>query len=251
MAVQDEWCDANPTNYEQWEDGKFTASERRILFSHWYAEAVERVNKNVDALEKYMGHAGLLMTADGSDDDKIKLEGFPKDRKYSFMHSNPDKWLAECAQEPAEPEPEPEGELEGEEREGDKFTYEELEALEELEAELNMDVPEFEDLADQAESCKSGDLPQVPTGFAAAPACPKMTKALLLKKLIMYDHDSGWEQGEIMVVTGRGAAEKSCVVVFELLPSEKVTLQLSKDTYCSENDFSKGKWFMLAQTKDQ
>ena len=23
MAVQDEWCDADPANYEQWEDGKF------------------------------------------------------------------------------------------------------------------------------------------------------------------------------------------------------------------------------------
>ena len=88
-------------------------------------------------------------------------------------------------------------------------------------------------------------MPQVPVGFAAAPMCPKMTKALLLKQAIMYDHDSGWEQGEVMVVTGRGAVEKSCVIAFELLPGEKVTMQLSKDTYCSNNDFSKGKWFML------
>ena len=58
-------------------------------------------------------------------------------------------------------------------------------------------------------------------------------------------HDSGWGQGQVMVVTGRGAVEKSCVVIFESLPSEKVTMQLSKDTYCSDNDFSKGKWFML------
>ena len=73
----------------------------------------------------------------------------------------------------------------------------------------------------------------------------KMTKALLLKQAIMYDHDSGWEQGEVMVVTGRGAVEKSCVIIFESLPGEKVTMQLSRDTYCSDNDFSKGKWFML------
>ena len=120
-----------------------------------------------------------------------------------------------------------------------------LEELDELEADLNTDEPEFEELADQAESGKSGDLPEVPAGFAAAPACPKMTKALLLKQAIMYDHDSGWEQGQVMVVTGRGAVEKSCVIIFESLPGEKVTMQLSKDTYCSDNDFSKGKWFML------
>ena len=113
------------------------------------------------------------------------------------MHSNPDKWLAECAQEPEEGEEELESEPEPE-RDGDKFTsHEELEALEELEADLNVDVPEFEDLADQAESCKSGDMPQVPVGFAAAPACPKMTKALLLKQAIMYDHDSGWAGSKV------------------------------------------------------
>ena len=49
MNVQDEWCDANPEKYERWESGGFTASERRILFSHWYVEAVERVNKKTDA----------------------------------------------------------------------------------------------------------------------------------------------------------------------------------------------------------
>ena len=63
------------------------------------------MNKNTDALEKYMGHAGLLMTADGTDDELIKLEGFPKDQNYEFMHSSPDKWLSTHAQEPVEESP--------------------------------------------------------------------------------------------------------------------------------------------------
>ena len=55
---------------------------------------------------------------------------------------------------------------------------------------------------------------------------PKMTKALLLKQAIMYDHDSGWEQGEIIVVTGRGAVEKSCVLIFEFLPAKGSRMRL-------------------------
>ena len=39
MVCQDEWCDADPSNYDKWESAKLTASERRILMSHWFAEA--------------------------------------------------------------------------------------------------------------------------------------------------------------------------------------------------------------------
>jgi hypothetical protein len=37
-----------------------------------------------DAKRKYFEHAGALLTADGSDDDKIKLESAPKDYKLDL-----------------------------------------------------------------------------------------------------------------------------------------------------------------------
>ena len=36
------------------------------------------------AKRKYFEHAGALLTADGTDDDLIKLEGMPKGVKFSF-----------------------------------------------------------------------------------------------------------------------------------------------------------------------
>ena len=187
-----------------------------------------------------MGHAGLLMTADGTNDELIKLEGFPKGEKYEFMHSSPDKWLSECAQEPAEelieddPEPAPPEDVTDE--------------AEELEAELQLDVPEYEELANQGEADKSGELPTMPSGFAAAPECPKMTKKALVGETIMYDHDSGWELGRIEIVSGRGS-DKLCMITFDstswvdVHSGEKLSLHLSKEKYCINNDFTKGKWF--------
>ena len=37
-----------------------------------------------DAKRKYFEHAGALLTADGTDDDKIKLESAPKDYKLDL-----------------------------------------------------------------------------------------------------------------------------------------------------------------------
>ena len=38
----------------------------------------------------------------------------------------------------------------------------------------------------------------MPSGFAAAPECPKTTKKALVGETIMYDHDSGWELGTLL-----------------------------------------------------
>ena len=157
-----------------------------------------------------MGHAGLMMTADDTDDEPIKLEGFPKGEKYKFMHSCPDKWLSECAQEPVpvgeaaegDPEPPPPEDI-----------TDEIEHWQ-VEAELQLDAPEYEELADQVEAEKSGDLPTIPSGFVAAPECPKLTKKTLVGETIMYDHDSGWEPGKVEIVSGRGS-DRLCMIMFD------------------------------------
>ena len=93
MVAQDEDCDTDPVLYQQFEDGTLTASDRRIKMTDWVGRAVAKVNSKMEVLEKYAGHGGLLITADGSDDDKIKLEGLPKDYEYSFNHVEPDEWI--------------------------------------------------------------------------------------------------------------------------------------------------------------
>ena len=75
----DEWLD-DDDNLAKWEDNGLTASDRRILLANWYFKAVGKALQT-DAKRKYFEHAGALLTADGSDDDLIKLEGTPEGYK--------------------------------------------------------------------------------------------------------------------------------------------------------------------------
>eukprot|EP00966_Prymnesium_polylepis_P086553 2003176-Prymnesium_polylepis.1 len=80
---EDSWLE-DDSNLEKWEDNKLTAGDRRILIAHWFFKACKRAFEG-RAKRKYFEHAGALMTADGSDDDKIQLEGVPKGEKFTFV----------------------------------------------------------------------------------------------------------------------------------------------------------------------
>ena len=71
----DEWLD-DASNLAKWEDNSLTASDRRVLLANWYYRACKKALEG-DAKRKYFEHAGALLTADGSDDNLIKLEGTP------------------------------------------------------------------------------------------------------------------------------------------------------------------------------
>ena len=71
----DEWMD-DDNNLAKWEDNALSASDRRILLGSWYYKSVNRALEG-EAKFKYFQHAGALMTADGTDDELIKLEGTP------------------------------------------------------------------------------------------------------------------------------------------------------------------------------
>ena len=78
----DAWLE-DDDNLLKWEDNGLTASDRRILLANWYYRAVKKA-LSTDAKRKYFEHAGALLTADGTDDDLIKLEGTPKDYKLKI-----------------------------------------------------------------------------------------------------------------------------------------------------------------------
>lgn len=75
----DEWLE-DDDNLTKWEDNGLTAKDRRILLATWYYKAVHKALEG-DAKRKYFEHAGALLTADGTDDDLIKLEGTPANYK--------------------------------------------------------------------------------------------------------------------------------------------------------------------------
>ena len=68
---------------ERWEDNTLTASDRRILLANWYYAAVMKAFKG-ESKRRYFEVSGALLTADGTDDDLIKLEGVPAGEKFSF-----------------------------------------------------------------------------------------------------------------------------------------------------------------------
>ena len=75
----DEWLD-DDDNLSKWEDNTLTASDRRILLATWYFKACHKALEG-EAKRKYFEHAGGLLTADGTDDELIKLEGTPSGYK--------------------------------------------------------------------------------------------------------------------------------------------------------------------------
>ena len=71
----DAWMDTEE-NLTRWEGGDLTASARRVLLANWYYNSVKRALVG-EAKRKYFEHAGALLTADGTDDNLIRLEGTP------------------------------------------------------------------------------------------------------------------------------------------------------------------------------
>ena len=78
----DEWME-DEGNLEKWESNTLTASDRRILLANWYYRACVKACKG-NAKRRYFEKAGALLTADGSDDNLISLEGVPQGEKFSF-----------------------------------------------------------------------------------------------------------------------------------------------------------------------
>ena len=78
--AMDDWL-MSDENLERWESTVrgtgLSASDRRILLAHWYYKAVVKALEG-DAKRKYFEHAGALLTADGTDDELVKLEAAPK-----------------------------------------------------------------------------------------------------------------------------------------------------------------------------
>lgn len=61
-------------NLDLWHD-KISAKDRRILMTKWAGEAWTELSSNMDLFTKLFHKTGCLLTADGSDDDKIQPQG--------------------------------------------------------------------------------------------------------------------------------------------------------------------------------
>lgn len=96
---EDEWLE-DDDNLRKWENFELTASDRRILLAQWYVKAHNRiVDEMSSTIRKWFEHTGALLTADGSGDDLIKLEGMPKGHKFSWVDDEVPQEFAALQQE--------------------------------------------------------------------------------------------------------------------------------------------------------
>ena len=192
--------------------------------------------------------ARVSKESDGSNDDKIKLEGWEGGSEYEFTDSTPHPWWANTW--PLGPPwdhqlPAANDDVAGAgiaEDEADEAAAAVMAAAEADGADLD-DVALFEmyddpievmveGVADQSEMDPSGEPLSVPDGYVRIDCPDKLTVNLLKKAVIMFDWDSGWELGEIMAVKGRSATSKECIVQFEGgAASDKRKVTLAKTEY--------------------
>ena len=75
----DEWLEGG-TNLEQWEHGKvkLSARDKRILITQWVGAAWETIFSDpCYHPDRYFERTGCLLTLDGSEDEKVNIQGLP------------------------------------------------------------------------------------------------------------------------------------------------------------------------------
>ena len=63
-----------PANWEEWTGCSMSASRKRVLFTHWYAEGYERACNQFDFCGVF-NKIGSNLSADGTGDDQFKIQG--------------------------------------------------------------------------------------------------------------------------------------------------------------------------------
>lgn len=76
QEVLDEWISdpERPQNWEEWSSARIPASRKRVLMTHWYADAYDRACAKFDFVRVFTS-VGHHLTVDGSHDEMIKLQG--------------------------------------------------------------------------------------------------------------------------------------------------------------------------------
>ncbi|CAB1107318.1 unnamed protein product [Ectocarpus sp. CCAP 1310/34] len=90
-------------NLERWETASLTASDRRVLITQWMGAAMARLDSQQAYRYRLFKKCGMVMTVDGSGDDRITLEGL--DKPYTFAYDE-DSSDGEQASENGNDEPE-------------------------------------------------------------------------------------------------------------------------------------------------
>ena len=173
------------------------------------------------------------MTADGTDDDLIKLEGWPEGKKYEFMDAELDEdsgsdddlelMMHDCFVDIPEMEP-PIPDEDGEDVLGD---------------------PEFEEVDNDPDEYEASDEPfECPNGYEAIPDVPDIRK--LSGMTIMFLWDFGWDKGVVKNKIRKGEYNYFVQYSNDDGTYNEYRQKLTVDTYHNIDDGT-GYWIALSK----
>ena len=244
----DAWL-LNGDNVERWESNKLTASDRRVLITQWVGEAAKQIDSDIRYRRRLFEKTGLAMTADGSDDNLINLEGV-KQVTYSFMDVDttpePLEGVLSISPVPADEENPPgssdesesESEEEGVKSGGGTTPRQDVDKLATMDTDA--DVADDEVL-----------LPlEVPAGYSlVSTALAALTRALVHQEILLR-LGMGWFRG---VITRKAQARTSDRYDFRVFletdgSTRSVKLPLAK--YSVDGAAAEGSWALLSHCAD-
>ena len=233
----DKWL-LDGDNVEKWESNKLTASDRRILITQRTGEAAKKIDSDSAYRKRLFEKTGLAMTADGSDDDLINLQGVERGT-YSFMEVDttpePLEDVLPISPAPADEENPPGSSDEESESETDQVVNEE--------AVLDMD----DDIADDETL-----LPfKVPDGYSLVSSAPAALTQNLVNQEILLRLGVGWFRG---VITRKAQARTSHLYDFRVFletdgSTRSMKLPLAK--YSVDGAAAEGSWALLSRCADK
>ena len=224
-------------NVEKWESNKLTASDRRILITQWTGKAAKKIDSDTAYHKRLFEKTGLAMTADGSDDNLINLQGVERGT-YSFMDVDTTPEPLEDVV-PISPAPADEENPPGSSDEEESETEQEDDEL----ALLDMD----DDVADD-----EALLPfEVPDGYSLVSSAPAALTRNLVNQEILLRLGMDWFRG---IITRKAQARTSHLYDFRVFlktdgSTRSMKLPLAK--YSVDGAAAEGSWALLSRCADE
>ena len=221
--VSDEWLGID-AHWEEWTSTRMSASRRRILLTQWYGGGYLRACKAFDFVKVFQS-CGSAMTVDGSDDDKIKLQGAPADWTWSMEDARRDAVTGEM------PGSDAEAPMETNEEEEAAASGAEVEDLSDGEPNAKSDVDSDDSDADTVDDGDPGEY-VAEKGWKPVLKYSYKKASDLVNTHFAYKFTHGWERGRITGIE-KNTESQDCGLFIVKFPSEnhKRCLALNQEDY--------------------
>jgi len=231
--VSDEWLSIEE-NWQEWCSTSLSASRRRVLLTHWYGEGYVRACEKYD-FAKHFRNVGSSLTADGSEDSLIKLQGL---ETFTFTEADAERDALT-------------GEFENAETTVETVAHDERIESDDEEEDLSEnsedDGGEASDDGDETEEEKDVGPYDPEEGWEVVEKFRFKESKELIKCTFAYKFRDGWERGRVVgIETNKNSPDRGLFVVKFITETNKRCLALDKDDYDVDDI-----WVEIKRTKNK